>query len=227
MESLRLKEDIIDNFKNGELWQSTSGGDLYRLSEDQDLRILQFEEKYNCSVYHVIHDDYTMIDGTKMEMENYLYVSDSVSEWKEDRDILKEGLMYGYVNNLTCPEFSELGEIGIAPRDGGLIRNDRGYDFSVMSAHDLADKIDQYNLHHDPLSSAESEYYQGKGLDETITAVRHNDFDKIVDNLHVEINNNGPMSDQAKEILSDIDAYSKDYDMHLDNGMDLKGGMSL
>lgn len=227
MESLRLNEDIIDSFKNGELWQSTSGGDLYHLSEDQDLRILQFEEKYNCSVYHVIHDDYTMIDGTRMEMENYLYVSDSVSEWKEDREILKEGFAYCYVNNLTYPEFSELGEIGVAPRDGGLIRNDRGYDFSVMSAHNLADKIDQYNLHHDPLSYAESEYYQGKGFDETIAAVRHNDFEKIVDNLHGEINNDGPMSDQAKEILSDIDAFSKDYEIHMDNGMDLKGGMSL
>ncbi|MBQ3295513.1 MAG: hypothetical protein IJH00_03410 [Erysipelotrichaceae bacterium] len=227
MESLRLKEDIIDNFKNGELWQSTSGGDLYRLSEDQDLRVLQFEENNNCTVYHVVHDEYTMTDGTKMEMENYLYVSDSMSEWKEDREILKEGFAYSYVNNLTYPEFSELGEIGVAPRDGGLIRNDRGYDFTVMSAHDLADKIDQYNLHHDPLSYAESEYYQDKGFDEMISAVRHNDFEKITDDLRAEISNNGPMSDEAKEILSDIDAYSKDYEIHMDNGMDLKGGMSL
>ena len=227
MESLRLKEDIIDNFKNGELWQSTSGGDLYRLSEDQDLRVLQFEENNNCTVYHVVHDEYTMTDGTKMEMENYLYVSDSISEWKEDREILKEGFAYSYVNNLTYPEFSETGEIGVAPRDGGLIRNDRGYDFGVMSAHDLADKIDQYNLHHDPLSYAESEYYQSKNFNETISAVRHNDFEKIVDDLRTEIASNGPMSDQAKEILSDIDAYSKDYEIHLDNGMDLKGGMSL
>ncbi len=227
MESLRLNEDIISDFENGEIWQSTRGGDIYHLSEDQDLRVHQFEEKYNCTVYHVVHDEYTMTDGTKMEMENYLYVSDSVSEWKEDREILKEGLTYSYVNNLTYPEFSELGEIGIAPRDGGLIRNARGYDFSVMSAHDLADKIDQYNFHHDPLSYVESEYYQSKNFDETINAVRHNDFGKIVDELHVEISSNGPMSDQAKEILSDIDAYSKDYGMHLDNGMDLKGGMSL
>ena len=221
MESLRLKEDVIDDFKNGEIWQSTNGGELYRLSQEQDLRILQFEEKYNCSVYHVIHDDYVM------EMENYLYVSDSLSEWKEDREILKEGLTYSYVNNLTYPEFSELGEIGVAPRDGGLIRNDRGYDFSIMSAHDLADKIDQYNLHRDPLSYVETEYYQSKNFDETISAVIRNDFGKIVDDLHAEINSNGPMSDQAKEILSDIDAYSKDYSMHMDDGMDLKGGMSL
>lgn len=227
MESLRLKEDVIDDFKNGEIWQSTNGGELYRLSQEQDLRILQFEEKYNCSVYHVIHDDYVMTDGTHMEMENYLYVSDSLSEWKEDREILKEGLTYSYVNNLTYPEFSELGEIGVAPRDGGLIRNDRGYDFSIMSAHDLADKIDQYNLHRDPLSYVETEYYQSKNFDETISAVIRNDFGKIVDDLHAEINSNGPMSDQAKEILSDIDAYSKDYSMHMDDGMDLKGGMSL
>ena len=96
-----------------------------------------------------------------------------------------------------------------------------------MSAHDLADKIDQYNLHHDPLAYVESEYYQSRNFDETITAVRHNDFGKIVDDFHTEINNNGPMSDQAKEILSDINAYSKDYSIHIDNGIDLKGGMSL
>ena len=227
METLRLKEDIIDDFKNGEIWQSTGGGELYHLSEEQDLKILQFEEKYDCAVYHVIRDEYIMTDGTKMEMENYLYVSDSLSEWKEDREILKEGFAYSYVNNLTYPEFSELGEIGVAPRDGGLIRNDRGYDFGVMSAHDLADKIDQYNFHHDPLAYVESEYYQSRNFDETVTAVRHNDFGKIVDDLHTEINSNGPMSDQAKEILSDIDAYSKDYSMHMDDGMDFKGGMSL
>ena len=227
METLRLKEDVIDDFRNGEIWQSTSGGELYHLSEEQDLKILQFEEKYDCAVYHVIHDEYIMTDGTKMEMENYLYVSDSLSEWKEDRDILKEGFAYSYVNNLTYPEFSELGEIGVAPRDGGLIRNDKGYDFSIMSARDLADKIDQYNLHHDPLSYVESEYYQGKVFDETISVVRHNDFGKIVDDLHAEISSNGLMSDQAKEILSDIDAYSKDYSMHMDDGMNLKGGMSL
>ncbi len=227
MESLRLKEDVIEDFKNGELWQSTRGGDLYHLSDDQEYRIFQFEENNNCSVYHIIHDEYTMSDGTKMEMENYLYVSDSMSEWKEDRELLKEGLAYCHVNNLTYPEFSEIGEIGVAPRDGGLIRNDKGYDFSVMSVHDLADKIDQYNFHHDPLSYVASEYYQGSNFDETLSAVRHNDFTKITDDLHTEINGNGLMADQAKEILSDIDAYSKDYGMHIDNGMDLKGGMSL
>ena len=70
METLRLKEDVIDDFRNGEIWQSTSGGELYHLSEEQDLKILQFEEKYDCAVYHVIHDEYTMTDGTRMEMEN-------------------------------------------------------------------------------------------------------------------------------------------------------------
>ena len=227
MEALRLKEGLIDDFSNSILWQSTHEGDLYHLSEDQDWKVFQFEETNGCIVYYVVHDDYFLINGIQMEMENYLYVSDSIGEWNEDRQLLKKGMIHSYVNCISYPELSGTKQIGVAPRDGGLIRNDRGYDFSVMSARDLADKIDQYNLHHDPMLYVESEYYQGKGFDETISAVRHNDFEKIVDDLRAEINSNGPISEEAKEILSDIDAYSKDYDMHLDNGMDLKGGMSL
>ena len=227
METLRLKEDIIEDFKNGELWQSTNDGELYHLSDDQDFRVSQLEEKYDCTVYHVIHDDYIMSDGTRMEMESYLYVSDSLSEWKEDRELLLEGHAYGYVYNNTYPDFSEIGDIGFAPRDGGLIRNDTGYDFNIMSAKDLTDKIDQYRFHSDPLGYVEREFYEGANRDQIFTEVRSNCLDNERSFFRNEIESNQPMSPQAREIMSDIDAYSKDFDLHVDDGMDLKGGMSL
>ncbi len=227
METLRLKEDIIDDFKNGELWQSGHDGELYHLSDDQELRVAQIEEKYNCSVYHVIHDDYVMTDGTHMDMENYLYVSNSPSEWKEDREFLLEGHAYGYVHNNTYPDFSEIGEIGIAPRDGGLICNDRGYDFSTPSLSELTDKIDRYRFESDPLDYVEKEFYEGANRDQIFSEVRSNSLGNERSFFRNEIENNPMMSGQAKEILSDIDAYSRDFNLNMNSGIDLKGGMKL
>ena len=227
METLRLKENVINGFKNGELWQSGHNGELYHLSDDQEYRIAQFEEKNNCSVYHVVHDDCVMSDGTHMDMENYLYVSDSPSEWKEDRELLLEGHAYGYVRNNTYPDFSEIGEIGMAPRDGGLIRNDVGYDFTVLLLSELTDKIDRYRFESDPLGYVEKEFYEGANRDQIFSEVRSNNLNNERSFFRNEVENNPMMSGQAKEILSDIDAYSKDFDMRMDNGMDLKGGMSL
>ena len=227
METLRLREEIIDDFRNGELWQSGHNGELYHLSDDQEYRVALFEEKYNCSVYHVIHDDYVMTDGTHMDMENYLYVSDSPSEWKEDRDLLLEGYTYGYVYNNTYPDFSEIGEIGIVPRDGGLIRNDRGYDFTTPSLSELTDKIDRYRFESDPLGYVEKEFYEGANRDQIFSEVRSNSLDNERSFFRNEIDNNPFMSGKAKEILSDIDAYSRDFNLNMDNSIDLKGGMKL
>lgn len=227
METLRLKEDIINDFKNGELWQSGHNGEIYHLSDDQELRIAQFEEEYNCSVYHVIHDNYVMSDGTHMDMENYLYVSDSPSEWKLDCENLKRGFTYCYVHNNTYPDFSGIGEIGIAPRDGGLIRNDRGYDFTTPSLSELTDKIDRYRFESDPLSYVEKESYEGANRDQIFSEVRSNSLDNERSFFRNEIGNNPMMSGKAKEILSDIDAYSRDFNLSMDYGMDPKGGMSL
>ena len=162
-----------------------------------------------------------------MDMENYLYVSDSPSEWKEDRELLLEGHAYGYVRNNTYPDFSEIGEIGMAPRDGGLIRNDVGYDFTVLLLSELTDKIDRYRFESDPLGYVEKEFYEGANRDQIFSEVRSNNLNNERSFFRNEVENNPMMSGQAKEILSDIDAYSKDFDMRMDNGMDLKGGMSL
>ncbi|MBQ9157716.1 MAG: hypothetical protein IJ136_00075 [Erysipelotrichaceae bacterium] len=227
METLRLKEDIIDGFKNGELWQSGHNGELYHLSDDQEYRITQFEEKYNCTVYHVVHDDYVMSDGTHMDMENYLYVSDSPSEWKLDCEDLKSGFAYCYVYNNTYPDLSEIGEIGMAPRDGGLVRNDIGYDFTTPSLSELTDKIDRYRFESDPLSYVEKEFYEGANRDQIFSEVRSNHLENERSFFRNEIDNHPMISGKAKEILSDIDAYSRDFNMNINNGIDLKGGMKL
>ena len=83
-------------------------GACYWLNDEQMKRVQQFEEKNNALVYHVIHGRTNF-----GELENYLYVSHYPEEWGADRDLLKHGETIAYVDNLTYPDCSEFGTIGI------------------------------------------------------------------------------------------------------------------
>ena len=80
-------------------------------------------------VYHVIKGTYDFGDGEKMIMDSLLYVSDEKEEWKYDRNDMKQGYIMSYVYNETYPDLSEFGTVGVVPINGGLSRNDQGYDF--------------------------------------------------------------------------------------------------
>lgn len=84
-------------------------GACYWLNDEQKERVRKFEEEHNGAlVYHVIHS-YAEFG----ECENYLYVSDYPEEWEYDREVIKSGQQLVYAENLTEPQFSELGSIGI------------------------------------------------------------------------------------------------------------------
>ena len=87
------------------------------------------EEEKDFLVYHVIYN------RTEFgELLTCLYISDQVDEgetvedvWKEERKQMKpddEGIIWAdaYVINLSVPEFSEYGTVGIRESYGGLVR---------------------------------------------------------------------------------------------------------
>lgn len=51
-------------------------------------------------------------------------VADWEEEWELDREDLDGRISLAYVANLDAPDCSELGSIGIAPANGGLVRTE-------------------------------------------------------------------------------------------------------
>lgn len=120
LESLQIRKDILDAFKDkGELRLSFAGMPL-ELTESQKDRVRKFEEKTECMVYHVIQD-FTNLG----EMLTFLYVSPDKEEWEMDREDLKMGTPLAYVANLDNEMFSEFGSVSVEaylPGKSGLVR---------------------------------------------------------------------------------------------------------
>lgn len=125
MKALKLMKNVIDDFdKKGKVYYSERqnkifDGILYWLDNEQkyvDL-VKDFEQKFNAVVYHcqLTHTAF----GDLLSM---LYVSSHENEWESDFAMLKEGETYANVVNLTDGDMSEIGMIGIAPRNGGVAR---------------------------------------------------------------------------------------------------------
>lgn len=130
---LEFHPNVLYDFKNGVINRSENGGILYWLTDDEKKIVSDFEEKWNATVYHAIRNSYVYGD-----MLALLYVSQHDEEWSIDRQDLqnyeeyemrnnpsqhiKAIRPYAYVYNFTCPEFSEIGSIGIVPQYGGLCR---------------------------------------------------------------------------------------------------------
>ncbi len=129
MKYLQLMPEAIEQFKHGAVLTSEYCGILWETNSRIKKEIEIFEKNYNVLVYHVIKGTYCMDDNEKMVMDSFLYVSDHEEEWQYDREDMKTGCMMAYVYNETIPDYSEIGTIGIYPINGGLSRNDRGYDF--------------------------------------------------------------------------------------------------
>lgn len=118
MKKIGIMEQPIKEFKEeGKLNLSENGGMLYWLDDEQKKMVEDFEKEHNGLVYHIIHQ-FTNIG----ELYNLLYVSEHVEEWKMDMDDLGEGQMLAYVVNVSMPDCSEFGTIGIQPSVGGLMR---------------------------------------------------------------------------------------------------------
>lgn len=118
MKMLKLHENAIKEFEEeSKLNLSEFGGILYWLNEEQKEFVSKVEEDKNILVYHIIHS-HTEFG----ELLSMLYVTSDQEEWEFDREYLKEGYPIAYVANLSAPECSEFGSIGVQPCIGGLRR---------------------------------------------------------------------------------------------------------
>ena len=112
-----LCNEVITDFKNGQLYKTEQLGILYYINDKEKAVVKDFEEKNNAMVYHILHSN------TEFgELLALLYVSKYKEEWQMDREDLRDNIALSYVYNVDCPDFSEFGSIGFAQRFGGLVR---------------------------------------------------------------------------------------------------------
>ena len=118
MKLLKLDTPCIEAFKKGKVWESEGYGALYEVNDEEQIIIDKFEAYHkDCLVYHMIHNVYEF-----GECYSILYVSPDKEEWQRDKDDIKEGYVFAYVENIDTPCFSEFGSIVVKPSIGGLVR---------------------------------------------------------------------------------------------------------
>ena len=118
MKLLKLDTSCIEAFCAGNVWESEGFGALYQLSDEEQMIVDKFEAHHkDCLVYHMIHNVYEF-----GECYSILYVSPDKAEWKRDKEDIKDGYVFAYVENVDDPWCSEFGSIAVKPSIGGLMR---------------------------------------------------------------------------------------------------------
>ena len=125
MKMLRIMGHVCNEFRTHDIVNYSErqnkifDGILYWMDNEEKFTKIKndFEKEYGGLVYHA-----QLIHTNIGDMLSLLYVSKTKSEWKQDRDLLKHGDTYAYVYNLTDPDLSEIGLIGVAPKNGGITR---------------------------------------------------------------------------------------------------------
>ena len=130
MKLLKLHSNVINEFKKedvvyySERQNAIFDGILYWVSNNPQFKkvIQEFEEEYGAMVYHA---QLTYFNGFGQCL-SLLYVSKNEQEWEMDLNDLttpdKTKNVCAYVANVSCPEYSEFGYIGIESRNGGISR---------------------------------------------------------------------------------------------------------
>lgn len=118
MELLHINFNTIHEFKTENLVNCSLFGVLFWLTEEQQNRVEEFENKSGDLVYHVIENHYVELG----RMLTFLYVSPYMDEWERDRKELVAGEPLAYVANLSDEVFSEYGHVGIVSNNDGLRR---------------------------------------------------------------------------------------------------------
>ena len=118
MKLLKLDKQCIEAFTKGKVWESEGFGALYQLRDEEQMIVDKFEAHHkDCLVYHMIHDKYEF-----GECYSILYISPDTDEWQRDKDDIKEGYVFAYVENVDDPWCSEFGSIAVKSQFGGLVR---------------------------------------------------------------------------------------------------------
>ena len=118
MKLLKLDNPCIEAFCAGHVWESEGPGALYEVNDEEQKIIDKFEKTHEgCLVYHMIHNVYEF-----GECYSLLYVSNDTEEWEQDRNDIKEGYVFAYVENVDNDWCSEFGSIAVKSQFGGLVR---------------------------------------------------------------------------------------------------------
>ena len=118
MKLLKLDKQCIEAFTKGKVWESEGFGALYEVNEKEQMIIDKFEaNNKDCLVYHMIHNKFEF-----GECYSILYVSSDKEEWQKDKEDIKDGYVFAYVENIDDDWCSEFGSIAIKPSFGGLVR---------------------------------------------------------------------------------------------------------
>ena len=118
MKLLKLDDRCIEAVAKGKGWESEGYGALYEVNDKEQQIIDKFEANHeNCLVYHMIHNKFEFGECYSM-----LYVSGDKDEWQRDKEDIKDGYVFAWVENVDNDWCSEFGSIAIKPSFGGLVR---------------------------------------------------------------------------------------------------------
>ena len=118
MKMLKLDNSCIEAFAKGKVWESEGFGALYEVNQKEQDLINNFEKNHpNCLVYHMIHNVFEFGECYSM-----LYVSGDKEEWEQDKQYIKDGYTFAWVENVDNDWCSEFGSIAVKPSFGGLVR---------------------------------------------------------------------------------------------------------
>ena len=113
MISMRMLPEIIRNFSSGKLMKTDLNGTLQSVTEDEQKRISDWEEKTDCMVYYVIEE---IIH--EFHLLHFLHVSWKKENWEVDKkDIANREIMV-CIQNLDDQKLSTYGYIPIQYGDG-------------------------------------------------------------------------------------------------------------
>lgn len=119
MKLLGIIDDAIKQFEEDDTVMRSENplGALYELNDEEKEIAKRFERKYDALVYLAVSCN-TGIG----RMISYLYVPNEEEEWKLDRADITDNSAITYTYNFDDPDCSEIGAIGIEPRNGGIVR---------------------------------------------------------------------------------------------------------
>lgn len=118
MHLLKLNEKAISIFRESRKVYCSENTYLRAANEKELEMIKQYEEKYGTLVYHIIHSDGTLGIGETYEMLN---VSPYREDWSYERNTIKYGAPICRSENITMPDCSESGCIGLNTLANGVL----------------------------------------------------------------------------------------------------------
>ncbi|WP_088840956.1 hypothetical protein [Listeria sp. ILCC797] len=120
MEKIGLHTPLCANDAGEDMLFYSDGYSIQPIEKNEEIKrkVQAFqEENPDKQIYFILLTESNL--GTLL---NYLFVTDNEEEWTYDESDLNEGYAFCYVENLTFPDCSEYGTIGIQKIDSGIKR---------------------------------------------------------------------------------------------------------